>query len=79
VKKEIESQGFFVETNFSDEKIEKKIRNSQLEQFNFILVIGKKEKESNMVNVRTRDNVVHGMKKLDDLIKELKQKQSNYE
>ena len=36
----------------------KKVRNAQLEQFNFILVVGDKEMESNTVNVRTRDNIV---------------------
>ncbi|TDH17360.1 hypothetical protein EPR50_G00007590 [Perca flavescens] len=40
--------------------LNKKIRNAQLAQYNFILVVGEKEKITNSVNVRTRDNKVHG-------------------
>uniref|UniRef100_H3BH99 threonine--tRNA ligase n=2 Tax=Latimeria chalumnae TaxID=7897 RepID=H3BH99_LATCH len=40
--------------------LNKKIRNAQLAQYNFILVVGEKEKAINAVNVRTRDNKVHG-------------------
>ncbi|KAK2492000.1 hypothetical protein MC885_016993, partial [Smutsia gigantea] len=37
-----------------------KIQNAQLAQYNFILVVGEKEKTNNAVNVRTRDNQIHG-------------------
>uniref|UniRef100_A0A3Q2YHK7 threonine--tRNA ligase n=1 Tax=Hippocampus comes TaxID=109280 RepID=A0A3Q2YHK7_HIPCM len=40
--------------------LNKKIRNAQLAQYNFILVVGEKEKMTSGVNVRTRDNKVHG-------------------
>uniref|UniRef100_A0A4W4E631 threonine--tRNA ligase n=1 Tax=Electrophorus electricus TaxID=8005 RepID=A0A4W4E631_ELEEL len=40
--------------------LNKKIRNAQLAQYNFILVVGEKEKMTNSVNVRTRDNGIHG-------------------
>uniref|UniRef100_H0XAZ1 threonine--tRNA ligase n=1 Tax=Otolemur garnettii TaxID=30611 RepID=H0XAZ1_OTOGA len=40
--------------------LNKKIRNAQLAQYNFILVVGEKEKINNAVNVRTRDNKIHG-------------------
>ncbi|XP_072201714.1 threonine--tRNA ligase 2, cytoplasmic [Excalfactoria chinensis] len=40
--------------------LNKKIRNAQLAQYNFILVVGEKEKANHAVNVRTRDNKVHG-------------------
>ena len=36
----------------------KQVRNAQLAQFNFILVIGAKEMQNGTVNVRTRDNAV---------------------
>jgi threonyl-tRNA synthetase len=32
-----------------------------LEQYNYILVVGEAERAARTVNVRTRDNVVHGM------------------
>ena len=38
----------------------KKIRNAQLSQHNFILVVGEKEQSNGTVNIRTRDNKVHG-------------------
>ncbi|XP_034076518.1 threonine--tRNA ligase 1, cytoplasmic-like isoform X5 [Gymnodraco acuticeps] len=40
--------------------LNKKIRNAQLAQYNFVLVVGEKEKMTNGVNVRTRDSKVHG-------------------
>nr|XP_056722009.1 threonine--tRNA ligase 1, cytoplasmic-like [Euleptes europaea] len=40
--------------------LNKKIRNAQLAQYNFIFVVGEKEKANHAVNVRTRDNKVHG-------------------
>ncbi|XP_078055979.1 threonine--tRNA ligase 1, cytoplasmic-like [Mustelus asterias] len=40
--------------------LNKKIQNSQLAQYNFILVAGEREKVNHSVNVRTRDNKVHG-------------------
>jgi len=48
--------------------LNKKIRNNQLAQYNFILVVGDKEKESGTVNIRTRDNVVHGEKTISQVI-----------
>uniref|UniRef100_T1KXC7 threonine--tRNA ligase n=1 Tax=Tetranychus urticae TaxID=32264 RepID=T1KXC7_TETUR len=52
--------------------LNKKVRNAQLDKFNFILVVGEKEKENDSVNVRTRDNVVRGEFKVDDLIEKFK-------
>ncbi|XP_077174454.1 threonine--tRNA ligase 1, cytoplasmic-like [Paroedura picta] len=40
--------------------LNKKIRHAQLSQYNFIFVVGEKEKANHAVNVRTRDNKVHG-------------------
>lgn len=83
--------------------LNKKIRNAQLAQYNFILgeygggalapfvasscpsryrffffcmfekVVGEKEKTSNTVNVRTRDNKVHGERTVEDCMERLKQ------
>lgn len=36
------------------------IREAQLAQYNYILVVGEKEQNMSTVNVRTRDNQVHG-------------------
>ncbi|XP_072920476.1 threonine--tRNA ligase 1, cytoplasmic isoform X2 [Hemitrygon akajei] len=53
--------------------LNKKIRNAQLAQYNFILVVGEKEKGSEMVNVRTRDNKVHGERTISETIERLLQ------
>ncbi|XP_050966800.1 threonine--tRNA ligase 1, cytoplasmic [Labeo rohita] len=53
--------------------LNKKIRNAQLAQYNFILVVGEKEKSSDTVNVRTRDNKVHGERSLKDCMERLKE------
>lgn len=52
--------------------LNKKIRNAQLAQYNFILVVGEKEKANNAVNVRTRDNRIHGEISLASAIDKLK-------
>ncbi|XP_039348876.1 threonine--tRNA ligase 2, cytoplasmic isoform X1 [Mauremys reevesii] len=52
--------------------LNKKIRNAQLAQYNFILVVGEKEKANNAVNVRTRDNKIHGEILITSAIEKLK-------
>jgi len=42
----------------TSDTMNKKIRNAQLAQYNFILVVGEKEALNGTVNVRTRDNKV---------------------
>ncbi|KAK9497601.1 hypothetical protein O3M35_004298 [Rhynocoris fuscipes] len=51
--------------------LNKKIRNAQLAQYNFILVVGEKERDNMTVNVRTRDNLVHGEMAWDDFVEKL--------
>jgi len=49
----------------------KRIRNAQIEQWNFILVVGAKEQENGTVAVRTRDTQQHGVLKFDYVKEEL--------
>jgi threonyl-tRNA synthetase len=44
------------------------VREAQLAQFNYILVVGEEEKAAGTVNVRTRDNHVHGQRSLTEVI-----------
>ncbi|XP_053356998.1 threonine--tRNA ligase 1, cytoplasmic [Clarias gariepinus] len=61
VSKQFAEAGFMADADLdSGCLLNKKIRNAQLAQYNFILVVGEKEKMTNSVNVRTRDNKVHG-------------------
>uniref|UniRef100_H9G3E4 threonine--tRNA ligase n=1 Tax=Anolis carolinensis TaxID=28377 RepID=H9G3E4_ANOCA len=52
--------------------LNKKIRNAQLAQYNFIFVVGEKEKADRTVNVRTRDNKIHGEVSVTSAIAKLK-------
>jgi threonyl-tRNA synthetase len=56
----IRNAGFNCEIDQSHESVSKKIRQAQLDQVNYILTIGDREVETKTVNLRTRDNVVHG-------------------
>lgn len=72
VRDELFKVGFMAESDVdAGDTMNKKIRNAQLAQFNFILVVGEKEKSGGTVNVRTRDNKVHGEVTIAELIQKL--------
>merc|ERR1712029_363846 len=61
--------GFWVEADVDNgNTMNKKVRNAQLAQFNFIFVVGEKEQSNKTVNIRTRDNKVHGEFTIDAVI-----------
>lgn len=61
VRQELFEAGFQADSELDPGlTINKKVRNAQLAQYNFILVVGDKESTNNTVNVRTRDNKIHG-------------------
>lgn len=61
VSKEFSEEGFMADVDLDHScTLNKKIQNAQLAQYNFILVVEEKEKTNNAVNVRTRDNKIHG-------------------
>jgi len=79
VRQQLHDAGFMVEADLDDsDTMNKKIRNAQLAQFNFILVVGEKERSANTVNVRTRDNKVHGEVSIADLITKLQKFRNEY-
>jgi threonyl-tRNA synthetase len=57
---QIKKAGLLCDIDDSAESMNKKIRNAQLMQYNYMLTVGDKELENQTINVRTRDNVVHG-------------------
>merc|ERR1740128_40789 len=60
--------GYCAEADTDDgNTMNKKVRNAQIAQYNFIFVVGEKEQNNRTVNVRTRDNKVHGEFTLDAL------------
>ncbi|MBZ3877084.1 putative threonine--tRNA ligase 2, cytoplasmic [Sciurus carolinensis] len=73
VSSEFFEEGFMADVDLDDScTLNKKIRNAQLAQYNFILVVGEKEKTNNAVNVRTRDNRIHGEISVTSAINKLK-------
>jgi threonyl-tRNA synthetase len=60
VAAKLRARGIRVEVDDSNDRMNKKIRNAQLQKVPYMLVIGDKEAEEGQVAVRTRDNVDHG-------------------
>lgn len=71
VAEKMREAGLRAEVDENAETTNKKIREAQLKQFNYILVCGDAEVKNGTVNVRTRDEKVHGEKNVDALIHEL--------
>lgn len=65
----VKNAGFYCDVDDTGESVSKKVRNAQLTQINYILTIGDKELENRTLNLRTRDNVVHGEITLDTFLK----------
>jgi threonyl-tRNA synthetase len=65
--------GYYVDHDLSDKTIPKKIREAQLAQYNYILVVGDEEAAKETVSVRTRDNVQHGQKSIPEMLAEFAQ------
>ncbi|MBI4150307.1 threonine--tRNA ligase [Candidatus Woesearchaeota archaeon] len=71
VCKQFFDAGLRVAIDDRSESIPKKVREAQLEQVNYILVVGDQEIKNKTVTVRTRNNEVVGEKKVDELVKAL--------
>lgn len=78
IKLQYEEKEIRVEIDIRSESINKKVRDAQLDQINYILVVGDQEIEKQTVNVRTRNNEVVGAKDIikfrDQLVKEVEEK-----
>ena len=68
VQQLIHDAGYYVDVDDSSRTFNKKVREAQVAQYNYILVIGQQEMEANTVNVRTRENEVQGVISIDDLL-----------
>ena len=70
VQQEVRKAGFFVDVDLTRRTLNKMVRESQLAQYNYILVVGQQEEKDDTVSVRTRDNAQHGVKSIDDMVAE---------
>ena len=65
--------GIRVEVDADNEKIGYRIRKAQLEKVPYMLVVGDKEQETNMVAVRSREDGDIGTKTIEEFIKEVQE------
>lgn len=63
----LHKQGYEVELDKSNLTLNKKIRNHQLEHWNYILVAGEEEANTGTVDIRTMDNERKGKMRVDKL------------
>lgn len=73
VHKKIKDAGFQCDLDASSESVSKKIRNAQMNQYNYMLTIGDQELEHRTVSLRTRDNKVIGELVLEEFLKKIEQ------
>ncbi|ESQ32198.1 hypothetical protein EUTSA_v10003725mg [Eutrema salsugineum] len=79
VEKKIHEAGYYVDADITDRKIDKKVREAQLAQYNYILVVGETEAKTGQVSVRLRDSAAHSVKSIEDLLEEFKTKTAEYQ
>ncbi len=68
VRKKFFDAGVRVETDIRSESISYKVRDAQLAQVNYILVVGQKELDDGTVTIRTRDNQIIGAQKIEEFL-----------
>ena len=72
VKKEMEAKGIRVEVDTRSEKVGYKIREAQLQQIPYMLVVGQKEVEEKLVAVRSRDDGDQGQMTIEIITDQIK-------
>jgi threonyl-tRNA synthetase len=78
VRQKLHNEYFYVDVDDSKNTFQKKVRNAQVAQYNFQLVVGEKEVENGTVNIRTRDNKIEGEMKVEDMIVMFKKLRDEY-
>ncbi|KAM7464605.1 hypothetical protein LguiA_032726 [Lonicera macranthoides] len=73
VRDQIHAAGYYVDVDTSDRTIQKKVREAQLAQYNYILVVGEEEANTGKVSVRVRDKPEHSVKSIEDLLTHFKE------
>jgi threonyl-tRNA synthetase len=66
VRRLFRQKGMHVDVDVGPNTLQKKIREGQLAQYNFVFVCGAQEKESRTVNIRNRDD--QATQKLGELV-----------
>ncbi|KAH1161424.1 hypothetical protein AAZX31_01G031400 [Glycine max] len=79
VRDQIHQAGYHVDADTTDRKIQKKVREAQLAQYNFILVVGEEEANSGQVSVRVRDLAEHKVMSIEKLLEHFRDKTAAFE
>lgn len=82
VQRKLHDAGYFADVDVSDATLNKKIRNAELAQYNFVFVVGTEEEKSGTVNVRSRDEAVESkakgqVRELSEVMEKLKKLKDN--
>ncbi|KAG5592169.1 hypothetical protein H5410_042683 [Solanum commersonii] len=72
LREQIHDAGYYVDVDTSDRTIQKKVREAQVAQYNYILVVGEAEATSGQVSVRVRDKPDHQVMTVDVLLAHFK-------
>lgn len=78
LKKKFEEAGIRVEIDERQEKIGYKIREAQLQKVPYMVIIGNKEVEANLVGVRSRKDGDIGQMEVDKFIEKIKEEEENF-
>ncbi|KAI4387476.1 hypothetical protein MLD38_005304 [Melastoma candidum] len=73
VREIIHAAGYYVDVDATDRKIQKKVREAQISQYNYILVVGEEEANKGEVSIRKRDQSDHSNKSVEDLVKDFEE------
>jgi threonyl-tRNA synthetase len=77
VQRILRKEKMYVDTDLSGNTLPKKIRNAQVAQYNFILVVGASERDGRAVNIRNRDDPASQQKGamilLDEAVRKIKE------
>lgn len=79
IRRMLHDERFFADVDLSKETFQKKVRNAQVAQYNFQLVVGQNEATNGTVNVRTRENVVEGEMEANLFVQKLKELRATYQ
>nr|XP_010913364.1 threonine--tRNA ligase, mitochondrial 1 [Elaeis guineensis] len=78
VRDQIHQAGYYVDADITDRKIQKKVREAQLAQYNYILVVGEEEAKTGQVSVRVRDGSDHSTMSMEALLTHFKEEAAAY-
>ena len=77
VENELKQQGFRVDLDERAESMSKKVRDAQLEKYNYMIIIGDKEEKSGKYSIRTREGRVEFDVSPEEFIEKIKKEVQN--